>query len=246
MLVVGLTGGIASGKSTVSNLLRSSDLPLIDLDIIARQAVEPGSKALSRIQLEFGNSVIKSDGTLDREALGHIIFNNAQQRKKLNSIVHPAVRRLMARELVRLWLNGASVCIVDAPLLIEAGLWRYAGKIILVYCSEQLQMQRLKSRNNLSPEDAAARIRSQAPLSSKLTYADFVVDNSGSLSDLQAQVDGVIGKLKKEAGWSWQLSWWFPPLGIFRGILLILWRLYYKGIGSKKRARSSDTSPKQS
>jgi dephospho-CoA kinase len=131
--VVGLTGGIASGKSTVSSLLQSSGIPIVDLDILARQAVEPGTRALKAIHAHFGDSVLNEDGTLNRDALGAIVFHDERQRKKLNSIVHPAIRRLMAREVVRHWLTGQPLCVVDAPLLIEAGLWRYCGKIVLVY-----------------------------------------------------------------------------------------------------------------
>jgi dephospho-CoA kinase len=135
MLVVGLTGGIASGKSTVSTLLREEHrLPLIDLDVLAREVVEPGSATLARLRSTFGDGIISStDGTLDRPALGRIIFNDAKQRSTLNGIMHPAIRKLMAWKLLRCWLAGEKVVVVDAPLLVEAGLWRFAGKIILVY-----------------------------------------------------------------------------------------------------------------
>lgn len=132
-LIVGLSGGIASGKSTVSNLLRDK-FPIVDLDVLARQAVEPSSSAFSKIVAHFGQRVVDDQsGGLNRAALGDIIFNNPEERKVLNGIVHPAVRRLMARELVKCWLNGEPVCIVDAPLLIEAGLWKYCARIVIVY-----------------------------------------------------------------------------------------------------------------
>ena len=123
-----------TGKSTVSKLIQQSDIPLIDLDILARQAVQAGSPALAQIARVFPPSVINaSDGSLNREALGDIIFNDPDKRKVLNGIVHPAVRRLMVRELVKHWLHGSKICVVDAPLLIEAGLWKWCGKIIIVY-----------------------------------------------------------------------------------------------------------------
>lgn len=134
MLVVGLTGGIASGKSTVSKLLQSHELPLIDLDIIARQIVEPGSPTLAKLVKVFGEDIVKpEDGTLDRPKLGGIIFNDEAQRKRLNAIMHPAIRRRLAWLLVMNWLKGERLTVVDAPLLIEAGLWKFAGKIVVVY-----------------------------------------------------------------------------------------------------------------
>ncbi|GAA5869285.1 hypothetical protein JCM8547_005185 [Rhodosporidiobolus lusitaniae] len=238
MLVVGLTGGIASGKSTVTSLLKSSSLPVIDLDVLARVAVEPESYALSQLVKHFGTSILRDDGTLNREALGQIVFNDEKERKVLNSIVHPAVRRLLAWELVKAWLRGEKVCVVDAPLLVEAGLWKMCGAIVVVYCSEILQLQRLRARNNLSLADAQSRLSSQAPLSSKLVYADYVIDNSGPLSDLNTQVDGVVSKLRRRAGWSWVISWLIPPVGILRGLLRIGWRLWIKGVGKEKRKRT--------
>lgn len=132
-LVVGLSGGIASGKSTVSSLL-SSTYPVIDLDLLSRLAVSPSTSAFRAIVAHFGQRVVR-DGQLDRAALGDIIFNNAEERRVLNGIVHPAVRRLMVKELVRHWLSGEKVVIVDAPLLVEAGLWKYCGAIVIVYWS---------------------------------------------------------------------------------------------------------------
>ncbi|GAA6011032.1 hypothetical protein JCM10207_005471 [Rhodosporidiobolus poonsookiae] len=238
MLVVGLTGGIASGKSTVSNLLKQLGLPVIDLDVLARVAVEPDSYALGALVKHFGSSILRDDGTLNREKLGAIVFNDEKERKVLNAIVHPAVRRLLAWELVKAWLRGERVCIVDAPLLIEAGLWKMCGAIVVVYCSEILQLQRLRTRNNLSLADAQSRLSSQAPLTSKLNYADFVIDNSGPVGDLQAQVDRVISKLRHRAGWSWVLSWLVPPIGLLRAALRIGWRLWFKGVGKEKRKKT--------
>lgn len=135
MLVVGLTGGIASGKTSVSNLLKSPQyhVPLVDLDVLAREVVEPGTSTLNKIRAAFGDDVITSGGALDRPALGRIIFNDEKQRKKLNAIIHPAIRRRLAWILFRHWISGEKLVVVDAPLLIEAGLWRFAGKIVLVY-----------------------------------------------------------------------------------------------------------------
>jgi dephospho-CoA kinase len=131
--VVGLTGGIASGKSTVSNLLRERSVPVIDADVLAREVVAPGTSGLRAIVSQFGAGVLLPDGTLDRKKLGGIIFRDATKRKVLNGIVHPAVRRAMLRDVVRCWWGGESVCVLDVPLLVEAGLWRWVGDIVVVY-----------------------------------------------------------------------------------------------------------------
>jgi len=238
MLIVGLTGGIASGKSTVSKLFQSQQLPLIDLDILARQVVEPGSPTLLKLEKVFGKEIISDkDGSLNRPKLGSVIFNDEKKRKILNGIIHPAIRKRLAWLLLLNWLKGEKITVVDAPLLIEAGLWRFAGKIVLVYCSEQIQLQRLISRAGplSSPEDARARIASQAPLSSKLIYADHIIDNSGDLAELDRQVEDVVNKLNRSVSWyTWLACWLLPPFGLFKVLLTILYRLYYKRIGQKK------------
>lgn len=138
MLVVGLTGGIATGKSTVSNLLKNKGIPIIDADILARQVVEPGTPALTRISEYFGPDVLLQDGSLDRKKLGSIIFNDEVKRKKLNSIVHPAVRKAMFLAVLKNWAQGKKYVILDVPLLIEGGLWKWVGKVVLVYWSANL------------------------------------------------------------------------------------------------------------
>ncbi|ORY88391.1 dephospho-CoA kinase-domain-containing protein [Leucosporidium creatinivorum] len=245
MLVVGLTGGIASGKSTVSSLLKSQNIPLIDLDILARQAVAPNSYALSALVSHFGDDILHPSGELNREKLGSIIFGNEKERRVLNSIVHPAVRRLLAWELVKCWFRGEKVAVVDAPLLIEAGLWKMCGAIVVVYCSETLQLQRLQTRNSLSVADARARLSSQAPLSSKLVYADYVIDNSGPKGDLDAQVVQVVTKLHAKAGWSWLVSWLLPPVGLLRGVLRVGWRLWVQGVGKERRTKHGTRGEKK-
>ncbi|GAA5954074.1 hypothetical protein JCM8115_003303 [Rhodotorula mucilaginosa] len=247
MLVVGLTGGIASGKSTVSKQLQAHGVPVIDLDVLARVAVEPDSYALSALVAHFGPQILQPDTkSLDREKLGRIVFGNEKERKVLNSIVHPAVRRLLAWELVKAWMRGERVCVVDAPLLIEAGLWKMCGAIIVVYCSEILQLQRLRSRNDLSLSDAQARLSSQLPLHTKLKYADYVIDNSGPVADLSAQVDRVVDRLHRRAGWSWIISWIVPPVGIIRAALRVGWRLWIQGVGKDKgRSTRGERKPEE-
>lgn len=128
-----MTGGIATGKSTVSAQLKSFGLPIIDADIIARQVVEPGTPALRKIVEYFGEDILLPDGCLNRPKLGSIIFNDEAKRKKLNSIVHPAVWRAMFWAVVSNWIRGHKLCILDTPLLIEGGLWKWVGKVVVVY-----------------------------------------------------------------------------------------------------------------
>lgn len=125
------------GKSTVSRQLFTPPLsfPLIDLDLLARDAVAPNSRALAQLHRHFGDDILTAAGELDRARLGEVVFHDEAQRKVLNSIVHPAVRRLLAWELVKCWVRGESVVVVDAPLLVEAGLWRFCGAVVVVYWS---------------------------------------------------------------------------------------------------------------
>jgi dephospho-CoA kinase len=131
--VIGLTGGVATGKSTVSSLLKAKQVPIVDADILARQVVEPGTPALAKIIDYFGPSILLPDGSLDRKQLGSIIFNDENKRKKLNSIVHPAVSYAILWSVLLHWIKGNKICIVDVPLLIEGGLWKLMGKVVLVY-----------------------------------------------------------------------------------------------------------------
>ncbi|KAG2138518.1 dephospho-CoA kinase-domain-containing protein, partial [Suillus clintonianus] len=234
--VVGLTGGIATGKSTVSNLLKSRQIPVIDADVLAREVVQPGTKGLAQIVAYFGSEVLLQDGTLDRKKLGAIIFNSEAKRKKLNSIIHPAVSRAILRNVFWCWLIGEKLCIVDVPLLIEGGLWKWMGKVIVVYCSADVQLQRLMARDNSSREDASARLNSQLPIAQKVQYADIVVDNSGTLQDLEEQVRLCLVKLERKVGWSWRLSWLSPPYALISA----LWTL---GWGSMKRSRRRSRRP---
>jgi len=130
---VGLTGGIATGKSTVSSILRSHNIPVIDADVVARQVVLPGTRALRNIVGAFGPEILLSDGSLDRKKLGSIIFADEHKRKQLNGIVHPAVRRAMLWEVVKCWVRGEKWCVLDVPLLIEGPLWRVVGLVVVVY-----------------------------------------------------------------------------------------------------------------
>ncbi|KAJ7910245.1 dephospho-CoA kinase-domain-containing protein [Mycena leptocephala] len=228
MLVVGLTGGIATGKSTVSNLLKAKHIPIVDADILARQVVEPGTPALAKIVSFFGPEILQSDGTLDRKKLGSVIFNDEVKRRKLNSIVHPAVRYAMLWGVLKHWLRGSKYCILDVPLLIEGPLWKLVGTVVVVYCSTEVQLERLMQRDKSSREDASSRLNSQLPIADKVKYADRVIDNSGSPEDLEAHVNSLVQSLDRDAGWTWRLSWVFPPFGLLSAMWTLAWRALFR------------------
>ncbi|KAI6660597.1 Dephospho-CoA kinase domain-containing protein [Oopsacas minuta] len=182
MIIVGLTGGIATGKSTVSSsLARFGEVTIVDADLIAREVVEPGKPALKKIVSQFGTVVLCSDGHLDRKAMGDIIFNDPISRLKLNNITHPYIQRTMLWQTFLAFLKGKKYVILDSPLLFESGkLYSYMNACVVVYCDEDTQRTRLMERNQLSEQEANERIGSQMPLKVKCKMADFVINNSKS------------------------------------------------------------------
>ncbi|KAJ1307978.1 hypothetical protein OPQ81_002053 [Rhizoctonia solani] len=236
MLIVGLTGGIASGKSTVSSLLRSHGIPVIDADLLAREVVEPGTRGHAAICATFGTGILKEGSQeIDRKKLGEIIFNDEYKRKQLNAIVHPAVRKAMFSSVIRCWLRGERVCVLDVPLLVETGMWKQMGKVVVVYISKELQMQRLMRRDSSDRAAAQSRVSSQLPLASKLEYADIVIDNSGSIADTERQIASLVQKLEKETGWTWLVSWVIPPVGLLLAGWCLAWRAIKRGRKTKRR-----------
>lgn len=193
-LVIGLTGGIASGKSTVSAMIKELGIVVIDADLEARHAVEPGEKAYEEIVRHFGQSILEENGAIDRPKLGAIVFNDEDKRKLLNSIVHPAVRERMAEKRKCAEAAGEPVIVMDIPLLFESKLTGLVEKIILVYVDDAMQLQRLINRNELSEEEASARIRSQMPLRDKIELADAVIDNSGTIDQTKQQLMDIFKK----------------------------------------------------
>lgn len=194
--IIGLTGGIASGKSTVSNWLISQGYPVVDADIAARKVVEPGMPALREITEAFGNDMLLEDGTLDRKKLGSVIFADEEKRHTLNAIVHPAVREWMRQETDRAFENGASIVIMDIPLLFESKLTHMVEETILVYVSKETQLKRLMERDGYSESDALARIQAQMPIDDKRKLADYVVDNNGTISETVEQVKEIMNQFK--------------------------------------------------
>jgi dephospho-CoA kinase len=188
--IIGLTGGIASGKSTVSNYLENIyKIPVLDADIYAREAVEKGSAILERIFQRYGRKVKTEDNSLNRQQLGEIIFNNPEEKIWLESQIHPYVRECFKRHLEQL---EAPIVVFSVPLLLEAKLTHLVTEIWVVSCGLEQQIQRLMSRNNLTREQAIARINNQMPLAEKIALADIVLDNSGDLEALYTQIDRAI------------------------------------------------------
>lgn len=189
MLVVGLTGGIGSGKSTVSALLAERGAAIVDADAIARNVVEPGQPAYGAVVARFGPGVVGPDGSLDRQALADVVFADPAARADLNAIVHPAVRAAMA-EAVAAHAGSDRVVVMDIPLLAEGGGRRpEMAAVVVVDAPVEVAVGRLVGRRGMSEADARARIAAQATREQRLAIADVVVDNSGSLEDLRAEVE---------------------------------------------------------
>jgi dephospho-CoA kinase len=196
MLRVGLTGGISTGKSTVGLMFVELGCHLIDSDRITHQLLEPGQAVHANVIHEFGQRILAPDGTIDRRALGSIVFNDAQSRDRLNQLVHPAVIQRQQRWLNEVEIKDPSgIAIVDAALMIEVGTYKNYDRIIVVTCSPAVQKRRLSARSGLSEDQIEARIRAQMPMEEKIKFADFVIDNSGDLGATRRQVEEVNSRL---------------------------------------------------
>ncbi|MFA9558708.1 dephospho-CoA kinase [Evansella sp. AB-rgal1] len=191
---IGLTGGIASGKSTVSRLLLQRGYPIVDADVIAREVVLPGQDTYHAIIKEFGSSILHEDQTINRKKLGSIIFGNEIKRQKLNEIIHPAIRQAMKTKASEFEKKGHAIVIMDIPLLLESKLTYMVEKILLVYVRKELQLVRLMDRDNFSKEEALQRIESQMSIEEKRKYADYIIDNQGSIEETERQLDEITVK----------------------------------------------------
>ncbi|QXE00676.1 dephospho-CoA kinase [Terribacillus sp. DMT04] len=190
-LVIGLTGGIASGKSTVSDLFREYNIPVVDADVVAREAVEPGEPALRAIIESFGEDILLQDGTLNRPKLGSIIFQDEKKRELLNNIVHPVVRERMTAERDRLKKTYPAV-VLDIPLLFEGKQLQLVDKVVVVHVDSSVQLERLMQRNELTEQAALDRINSQMSLDQKASKADAVIDNNGTRKQTRDQLEKLL------------------------------------------------------
>ncbi|MFD1126092.1 dephospho-CoA kinase [Lentilactobacillus raoultii] len=185
--VIGLTGGIATGKSTVSHYLQTQGVPIIDADIIAHQVQAPGEDGLAAIVNEFGPTVLDADQKLDRKLLGKLVFHQPSRLKRLVQVMDPFIRREIVSRLSE--YQSEKIVILDAPTLFENGYTYLTDSILVVYCEPVVQMKRLRQRNHLTISQASARIKSQWPLQTKCELADTIIYNSGSVAQTNKQVE---------------------------------------------------------
>ncbi|SMO34218.1 dephospho-CoA kinase [Melghirimyces algeriensis] len=191
-MVLGLTGGIATGKSTVSRMLQNRGAVIIDADQTARDVVKPGTEGYRKVRERFGDDVFGPEGFLNRKALREIVFRDANARKDLNEILHPLIIRKMKEEVDR-WKQAdvKHPIVLDVPLLIEENLTDLVDSVVVVYIPEELQLKRLMDREGISADEARRMIKAQMPIEDKKVFADVLIDNSGSRADTERQVDAL-------------------------------------------------------
>ena len=197
--MVGLTGGIASGKSAVSRLLAGHGAVVVDADLVAREVVQPGTPGLARVVEQFGPEVLRADGTLDREALGRRVFSDPEALARLNVAVHPLVGERTAELVEQARAEGAQVLVHDVPLLVENGLAPLYDVVVVVAATPMTQLDRLVAQRGMREQDARARIGAQALLADRLAVATYVVHNDGPLEDLAPQVERLWQQLRQGA-----------------------------------------------
>ncbi len=200
MLRVGLTGSIATGKSFVSKVLAELGCHLIDADETAREVVAPGAPALRQVAQEFGSEILNDDGTLDRAKLGAVVFADPARLQVLNAILHPYIIAKQDERL-REWeaADPDAIAVVDAALMIESGGYKRFDKLIVVHCDEDVQLQRLMARNNLSREEAFRRIVAQMPQDEKKKFADYLIDTTDGFEPARLQVTAVYESLRRDS-----------------------------------------------
>lgn len=189
MLTIGLTGGIACGKSTVAAMLKSLGAPVIDADAVSRSLTALNGEALPALMEAFGPGVFHPDGTLDRAALGRLVFADQTALRRLNALTHPLIRRRMEQALEDCRKRGAPVVVLDVPLLLEADMQDMADLTVCVRVKEDVQLARIQARDGLSREEALARVRSQMPVSEKARLCDVTIENDRPLAQLRAEVE---------------------------------------------------------
>jgi dephospho-CoA kinase len=200
MLIVGLTGGVASGKSIVSRILKEEGAYLIDADQIARELVQPRTPTWKELIKVFGKEILQKDGSIHRKKLAAKVFSDLEQRNLLNRILHPRIKKEMGRRLKAIGQKDPeAIVVIDAPLLIETGDHREMDKIIVVISTEEQQIERLKERQGVNQEEAQRIIASQIATEEKLKVADFVIRNEGSLEETVRRARGVFQELKRIA-----------------------------------------------
>lgn len=196
MLVVGLTGNIGCGKSSLSELLMSKNIDVIDADIISREIMYD-KELLETIFYEFGTEIKNNDGTLNRKKLGNIVFNDDDMLIKLNSITHPAIKRKINDRIIDISNQGKNIVVIDAALLIEGKFLDLVDKLVVITCNEEVQLNRVVNRDNMTKEEALKRINSQMKQDEKIKYADYIIDNSKDMNNLKDEFDKLFIYIKE-------------------------------------------------
>jgi dephospho-CoA kinase len=199
MIKVGLTGGIACGKSVVRRRIEERGIPTLDADQVVHALLGAGSEVVSEIAGAFGEGILSPDGSVDRKALGAIVFADEGARARLNAIVHPRVHREIEAFFEKTSSEGSRVAVVDAALMVETGSFRRYDRVIVAHCPRDQQRERLMRRDGISREDAERRISAQMPIEEKRRYADFLVDTSGTMAETLARTDAVVDELLRIA-----------------------------------------------
>lgn len=195
MIIIGLTGGIGSGKSTVSNILRENGISIIDADIVSRGVLKKYPQIINNIELKFGKSFFDSKGSLKRKKFGNYIFSNKELRREYESIIIPYIKKDIFIEIERLKRERKDICVLDAATLIENKFYRYMNEVILVWVDVNTQINRVKIRDKLSDSEVIMRINSQMSLNEKKKYASFVLDNSGDIFETKLNLNSILIKI---------------------------------------------------
>jgi len=198
--VFGLTGGLASGKSTVAARLRALGVPVVDADQLAREVVAPGTPGLAAVVEAFGPSVLLPDGSLDRAQVAARVFSDASLRRRLNAIVHPRIAEASAARMADLAARGEALACYEAALLVENGLADAFRPLVVVAVAEDVQVARAMARDHATEEQARSRIAAQLPLATKVATADYVIDNGGTREETERRTDEVLGEIRKRLG----------------------------------------------
>ncbi|KAF3639496.1 Dephospho-CoA kinase [Capsicum annuum] len=201
MRIVGLTGGIASGKSTVSNLFKAHGIPVVDADIVARNVLKKGTGGWKKVVAAFSEDILLDNGEVDRAKLGQIVFADPEKRQLLNRLLAPFISRGILMEVIKLWIKGCSIIVLDVPLLFEAKMDKWTKPIVVIWVDPETQLQRLMTRDGSTEEEAKRRINAQMSLDLKRSKADIVIDNTSSLEALHEQFQNVLTEITKPLTW---------------------------------------------
>ncbi|XP_076915138.1 dephospho-CoA kinase-like [Bidens hawaiensis] len=211
MRIIGLTGGVAAGKSTVSNLFKASGLPVVDADAIARIVVKKGSGGLKKVVAAFGEDIFLENGEIDRLKLGGIVFGDPSKLEPLSRLLAPYISRRLFWEVLKLWVKGYKIIVLDIPLLFETKRDRWTSPTIVVWIDTETQLKRLMARDGSSAQDAQNRINAQMPMDVKRSKADIVIDNNGSVDDLNENFKKILDQVTKPLTWK---EFWLSRQGV--------------------------------